>query len=1506
MKKIFKNLIFSLCAIALSVGLVFVNAPKAIGVTHAEQTLLKTENIAQANTIVVSDITGGLAVYSKTLNLYTSSADLANFSYRLSDDAGLENDDDRLFHKNQGPTKINPANAQFLSTIDFSKNIQFAISQGVVNISASADVCSPDCGKYLGFSDNKDTVYFETYLFNDSAEIKKSADEVKSFESVNRTNTYSSEEIKGTMYSKFTLSARNNLGGAGVYNSLEMKNPTVIVSTTDTTAPVITFPSDIGYATSRVLAVGLSDSESGVYKLEVSKNDGDYTEIANYAGEDATAVTTNTTCNYSITENGTYKFRVTDNVGNVSEQTYIEEKIDTVAPSISIVDFPEDRATLEFDFEISLESNNMSVDSYYYTITYNGVTSEEISILSAVNHLVTKGIGQHIVTFYARDAVGNEMTPFSKSFYADPRTVVSLAIENSYSYRLNGLTLSVVPSVTGDYDITYSYFASDGISSIEKPSDAGSYIVKYSIDNDDFRGEGQQSFEIVPKEIRVSQITKTFVYDGKVKSLGLVFDDQTFDTNLVSTAITLDGKSASLLNVGTYNYALHLNSDNYAFVGDNLSGEVVISKKTVDVEVLTKTNPIFDGTAKQIEYKLSDEVDVVISYNGSAILPINAGRYNVNFELASDFATNYNLEFSIEFVIEKRAITISAVPEEITYGDAIPASFEYILSNMKGLTNSESEKFIFSLGVINCAGNVGEYDIVFDSLSSDAQENTFANYVLSFVPAKLEIKPRAISIIPAKKQSRGYNGLGVAGDQTLTYTVGDLGLANGDKLSGSLSREEGKNVGSYAITLGTITSENNPNYEITLVAGEKFEITKRNAYITINSLSKVYGQEVQTSDFSFIENSSGIIPDDLSQIDMSTLLLCDDLVSVGNHKIKLNTSYVSSNETLKNYHILSFDGVLTIKKAKIAVFAQDVEVEFGSFVELEPIVVNSEVQIELARESGSNVGEYAIYATNLIFDSYEIDFTPATYKIIPLKIKIIANDASKTYKTADVLSCDIESVADGTACVLDVQLVREAGEDVGSYKINGYVFEDANYEVAEFVQAQLTINPASAVVNILNASKTYGELDDGIYAYSVSGLIGTDVLPEIEFARAKGENVGKYAIYPVASSGADYGVQKTQSGYELNFKNYTASVVLGEFSITKADITLTLKDKKAIYSGEAVTIDALSMMDSSIVFEYYYDEKIDNFPVDAGTYKVYAKFAGNENYNSFISNTAVLVIEKKFVPVIFKKLTFLYTGSTISPEYEIGLDIPNATIFEYKNSANESVNPVEVGEYQFVVSFNNTNYTCSYYDEDGNEVLCTGMLKIVDEFYAEDSNGGASVSTSSVSFSGSDLNIQRNDQSKYMNRYNAVFDGRKCLAVYEFVGNKTAGSDAIFTVKIKANKQKGTVNIYALDENGNISELSYTLKDGYYELALNNTDASILITETNEILKYAKLIALMLVLILSFSVTKAINRRRKNNFFARNTTFKNVSKEDFESYSDIVESRVNKEQNISASEYLKN
>ncbi|MBR2308048.1 MAG: hypothetical protein IKA48_12765, partial [Fibrobacter sp.] len=83
-------------------------------------------------------------------------------------------------------------------------------------------------------------------------------------------------------------------------------------------------------------------------------------------------------------------------------------------------------------------------------------------------------------------------------------------------------------------------------------------------------------------------------------------------------------------------------------------------------------------------------------------------------------------------------------------------------------------------------------------------------------------------------------------DPTLTYTA--EGLLGGDTLTGALTgalrREEGENVGSYAITLGTLSAD---NYTISFVEANLFIHTKEvtDPIVTLDQTSYQYDGNVK-------------------------------------------------------------------------------------------------------------------------------------------------------------------------------------------------------------------------------------------------------------------------------------------------------------------------------------------------------------------------------------------------------------------------------------------------------------------------------------------------------------------------------------------------------------------------------------------------------------------------------------------------------------------------------------
>jgi hypothetical protein len=111
-----------------------------------------------------------------------------------------------------------------------------------------------------------------------------------------------------------------------------------------------------------------------------------------------------------------------------------------------------------------------------------------------------------------------------------------------------------------------------------------------------------------------------------------------------------------------------------------------------------------------------------------------------------------------------------------------------------------------------------------------------SGYGLTFASTgHLTVGRRAITAT-AVGQSRAYGD----GNLPLTYTLGGLGLVDGDKLTGTLATGTtvASSVGDYAITQGTLAAS--PNYALTYV-GADIIVGKRDISVTADGQSRFYG-----------------------------------------------------------------------------------------------------------------------------------------------------------------------------------------------------------------------------------------------------------------------------------------------------------------------------------------------------------------------------------------------------------------------------------------------------------------------------------------------------------------------------------------------------------------------------------------------------------------------------------------------------------------------------------------
>ena len=402
--------------------------------------------------------------------------------------------------------------------------------------------------------------------------------------------------------------------------------------------------------------------------------------------------------------------------------------------------------------------------------------------------------------------------------------------------------------------------------------------------------------------------------------------------------------------------------------------------------------------------------------------------------------------------------------------------------------------------------------------------------------ASLTVMPRPVIVTPDSGLSKTYD----AADPTLTYTT--LGLISGDSLSGSLTRVVGENVGTYAISQGSVTTANNSNYTVTFSGTPvDFTIDELAVVVTPDSAqSKTYGAADPTFTYSV---SPALVGTDSLTGALSRVTGSD----VGTYAMTQGTVTTANNS---NYTV-TFSGTpvdFTINKLAVTVTADAKSKTYGSDdPTLTYTTSPSSISLSgaLSRATGENVGSYAMTqgtVTTANNSNYTITFVGANLTISQRAVTVTADAKSKTYGDADPgLTYQLTgSLKSGDA--FSGALTRVAGENAGEYNITqGSVALNSNYNIT-FVGAKLTISTRAVTVTADAKSKDFGGVDPALTYTLTSGSLKSGDSFTGALTRTAGENAGQYDI--------------TQGTVALN-SNYTITFVGAKFTINGVTVTVT-------------------------------------------------------------------------------------------------------------------------------------------------------------------------------------------------------------------------------------------------------------------------------------------------------------------------------------------------------------
>ena len=436
-------------------------------------------------------------------------------------------------------------------------------------------------------------------------------------------------------------------------------------------------------------------------------------------------------------------------------------------------------------------------------------------------------------------------------------------------------------------------------------------------------------------------------------------------------------------NVGEYTITPSgLTSGNYAI--NFVAGTLTVDKREVTLSWgdtdFTYNRSAQKPTATAGNLVNSDKCTVTVTGEQT-----NAGSYTATASALSN--TNYKLPSSTiqAFSIGKKNVTVSDITaSDKVYDGTTSATVITTGASFGGLiegdeltvstTGTFADKDVgpdktVTLGTLTLGGtSVGNYQLA----ETGNQASTTA-----------DITAKALTIT-ADAKSKTYGDA----DPSLTYTSSEL--VDGDEITGLLSREEGEDVGTYAITQGSLTAGGNYTVSYT---GANLTIGQKTLTITASPQTITYGESIETG-IGQVTQSGLVDGDALSSITLAkTATNYSATAYVGNITPSEAVVMRGENVVTTNYDITYTPGDLTIGKATLTATVQNEEREVGSVnptftVEYTGFVNDEDENVlttaptfECTADADSPVGTYAITPSGAVADNYDFTYVPGTLTI---------------------------------------------------------------------------------------------------------------------------------------------------------------------------------------------------------------------------------------------------------------------------------------------------------------------------------------------------------------------------------------------------------------------------------------------------------------------------------------------------------------------------------------------
>ena len=524
----------------------------------------------------------------------------------------------------------------------------------------------------------------------------------------------------------------------------------------------------------------------------------------------------------------------------------------------------------------------------------------------------------------------------------------------------------------------------------------------------------------------------------------------------------------------------------------------------------------------------------------------------------------------------------------------------------------------------------------------------------SSTPVEFTITKANSSISVTENLGRTYDGTAVTSTPTVSKTRSTGAVTYTWEKKKSVNDWERiafapTDAGTYRVT-ATVAAD--ANFKEASSTAKEFTITKANSTIFVTAnLDKIYnGTAVSNTPTIDNTGSTGAVTYtwEKKKNDGSWESITSAPTDAGTYRV---TATVASDGNHKEASSTAKEFTITKANSTIFVTANLDKIYNGTAVNNTPTVdkTGSTGAVTYTWEKKKNAtewdgitsvptdaGTYRVTATVAADDNYkEVSSTPVEFTISKADSSIsVTEGLGRTYNGTAVTSTPTVSKTGSTGIVTYTwekkkidgswESIPNAPTDAGTYRVTATVAADANFKEASSTAKEFTITKANSSISV---TESLGRTYDGTAVTSKPAVNKTGSTGAVTYTWEKKKNATEWD--GITSAPTDAGAYRITATVASDGNHKEANSTPVEFTISKAHSTISVTESlDKDYDASAVTsTPAVNKTGSTGAVTYTWEmkkndgswESIASVPTEAGTYRVIAKVAGDDNYTEAVS-----------------------------------------------------------------------------------------------------------------------------------------------------------------------------------------------------------------------------------------------------------------------------------------------